>query len=69
MWSRFLTARKIRLLERALARGIGLRKDLENRLRSERLRLLGPNALAVDPARLFHGSALRPARNQRRRFS
>ena len=32
------------------------RKYLGDRLDAERLRLLGPNALAVDPARLFHGA-------------
>jgi hypothetical protein len=57
MSARFLTVRKIRRLERALARGKSLQQNLERRLESERLKLLGPNALAVDPRRLFHGSA------------
>jgi hypothetical protein len=31
--------------------------------------LLGPNACAVDPARLFHGSYGKPNDGSRRRFS
>ena len=53
-----LTSRKVRRIERLLAGAISpfQRTDLEARLDAERLKLLGPNAVAVDPARLFHGA-------------
>jgi hypothetical protein len=63
-----LTSRKVRRIERLLAGAISpfQRKDLEARLDAERLKLLGPNAVAVDPARLFHGSRAMPDDGPRR---
>jgi hypothetical protein len=70
MWTRFLTIREISRLERALEGAIdaGRREDLKERLGSERLKLLGANAAAVDPARLFHGASLRTDDGGHRRF-
>jgi hypothetical protein len=53
-----LTSGKVRRLERRLAAAIepSRQRDLGDRLDMARLSLLGPNALTVDPARLFHGS-------------
>jgi|HubBroStandDraft_1064217.scaffolds.fasta_scaffold563643_1 hypothetical protein len=60
MWGRFFIVREIHRLERAIAGKTGAREALENRLDTERLKLLGPNAATVDPARLFHGSDRKP---------
>ena len=70
MWSRRLTVREIHRIERLLAGAIDppRRNDLEHRLALERLRLLGPNAVTVDPARLFHGSGEEPEDGNPRRF-
>jgi hypothetical protein len=59
MWIRFLTVRETHRLERALdgATDPAVRQDLTEQLAWERLKLLGPNAAAVDPARLFHGAS------------
>ena len=71
MWRVSLTSRKVRRIELQLAGAIepSRKKYLEDRLDAERLRLLGPNAATVDPARLFHGSGGKPDDSGPRRFS
>jgi hypothetical protein len=57
MWVRYIAVRRVRRFERLLV-GVtdaSRRQVLEHRLGSERLKSLGRNATAVDPARLFHG--------------
>jgi hypothetical protein len=58
MWRRYFADRKIQRLERLLAGATDAtrRRVLGDLLGAERLKSLGPNAAAVDPARLFHGS-------------
>jgi hypothetical protein len=58
MWRHYISVLRVRRFERLLA---GLlqasrRKLLEDLLSAERLKLLGRNAGAVNPARLFRGS-------------
>jgi hypothetical protein len=57
MFERYVATRNIRRFKRLLAGQIdrSQRLVLEDLLGVERLKLLGPNAAAVDPARLFHG--------------
>jgi hypothetical protein len=71
MWRTSLTSRKVRRIELLIAGAIdpSRRRYFERRLDAERLKLLGPNAFAVDPARLFHGSPGKPGDGGPRRFS
>jgi hypothetical protein len=71
MWPISLTSRKVRRIELSLAGELdpSRRRYLEERLDAERLKLLGPNAVTVDPARLFHGSSGTPDDGSPRRFN
>jgi hypothetical protein len=71
MWRISLTSRKVRRIELLLAGATdpSRRKYLEERLDAERLKLLGPNAATVDPARLFHGSCGKSDDGSPRRFN
>jgi hypothetical protein len=57
MFERYVAAHNVRRFKRLLAGQVDRdqRRVLERRLWVEKLKLLGPNAHAVDPARLFHG--------------
>jgi hypothetical protein len=58
MWDHhYFAHRKIRRFERLLAGAVDAarRRVLTDLLGAARLKLLGPNAASVDPARLFHG--------------
>jgi len=61
VWDHYIAVLNMRRFERLLAGPLepARREVLENLLEAERLKLLGRNAAAVDPARLFHG----PIRN------
>jgi hypothetical protein len=71
MWGHYFADRKIRRFERLLAgtTNASRRRVLRDLLGAERLKLLGPNAASVDPARLFRGSTRKPDDGARKRFS